>query len=101
MSMDKATRGLSKEEIDHIAWLSRVELSEEEKKLFAKQFDTIIDYFHILDEVDAKDIKPTSHVLDVTNVFREDKVECSLPVNDALANAPRKEKGFFKAPKIV
>lgn len=101
MFMKKASRVLSEEEVEHIAWLARIELSEEEKKLFTQQFNTIIDYFHILDEADTEGVKPTLHVLDMNNVFREDKVENSMPADAALANAPRKEKGYFKAPKIV
>lgn len=92
---------LSEEEVEHIAWLARIKLSEEEKKLFTTQLNTIIEYFHILDEVDTEGVKPTLHVLDLTNVSREDAVKASMPKEAALANAPRKEKGYFKAQKIV
>jgi len=99
--MKKASRGLSEEEVEHIAWLARIELSEEEKKLFTQQFNTIIDYFRVIDEADTEGVEPTLHVIDLTNVFREDDVEGSMPTDMALANAPRKERGYFKAPKIV
>jgi len=99
--MFKKEQALSEEEVQHIAWLARVKLSEEEKKLFTGQLNTIIGYFHIIDEVDTEGVKPTLHVLDLTNVSREDTVKASMSVEAALANAPNKEKEYFKAPKIV
>ncbi len=92
---------LSEEEVQHIAWLARIKLSEEEKILFTGQLNTIIGYFHIINEVDTEKVKPTLHVLDLTNVSREDAVKPSMPLETALANAPNKENGYFKAPKIV
>ncbi len=92
---------LSEEEVQHIAQLAHIKLSDEEKKLFTVQLNTILEYFHVLDEVDTEGVKPTLHVLELTNVTREDKVQASLPPETALANAPRKEKGYFKANKIV
>lgn len=92
---------LSEEEVQHIAWLARIKLSEEEKKLFTSQLNTIIEYFHIINEIDTEGVKPTLHILDLANVSREDTVKASMPVETALANAPNKENGYFKAPKIV
>lgn len=99
--MKRVTRGISEEEVEHVAWLAKIELTDEEKKLFTCQFNTIIDYFRIIDEADTEGVAPTLHILDLTNIFREDTVEDSMPVDTALANAPMKEKGHFKAPKIV
>jgi len=92
---------ISKEEVEHIAWLAHIELSEEEKELFTEQFNRILDYFKKIDEVDTEKIPPTYHVLDLVNVYREDKVSPSLPAKETLRNAPKKEKRFFKAPRIV
>ena len=92
---------ISKEEVEHIAWLARIELSEEEKELFTEQFNRILAYFKKIDEVDTERIPPTYHVLDLVNVYREDKVSPSLPPKEVLKNAPKKEKRFFKAPRIV
>ncbi len=92
---------ISKEEVEHLAWLSRIELSEEEKRLFAGQLNDILNYFKIIDEADTKGVPPTYNVLDLTNVFRRDVVRPSLPRGEALKNAPKKERGYFKAPRIV
>jgi len=94
-------RHISKEEVEHIAWLARIELSEKEKELFTEQFNKILDYFKKIDEVETEEIPPTYHVLDLVNVYREDKVSPSLPPEKILKNAPKKEKRFFKAPRIV
>ena len=94
-------RHLSKKEVEHIAWLAHIELSEKEKKLFTKQFNDILDYFKKIDKVDTEDVQPTYHVLDLMNVYRNDEASPSLPMEEALKNAPKKEKKFVKAPRIV
>ncbi len=99
--MVEASRRISEKEVEHIAWLARIELTEEEKKLFTEQFNTILDYFEIIRELDTEDVPPTSHVVDLTNAFREDEVRPSLVAREALKNAPKKERGFIKAPKII
>ena len=99
--MKRTTKDLSEEEVEHIAWLAQIELTDEEKKLFTNQFNTIIDYFHIIDEADTKNVKPTFQILNLINVLREDIIEESMSTDSTLANAPRKEKGYFKAPKII
>jgi aspartyl-tRNA(Asn)/glutamyl-tRNA(Gln) amidotransferase subunit C len=92
---------LSKKEVEHVAWLAHIELSEQEKVLFTEQFNGILDYFKKIDEVDTEGVEPTYHVLDLENVSRKDKPEPSLPVEEALRNAPKREKTFIKAPRIV
>ncbi len=94
-------RYLSKKEVEHIAWLAHIELSKEEKDLFTEQFNDILDYFKKIDEVNTEDVQPTYHVLDLMNVYREDEATPSLPTEEALKNAPKKEKQFLKAPRIV
>lgn len=91
---------LSEKEVEHIAELARIRVSENEKNLFTKQFNEILQFFHQLDEVDTSSIEPTFHVVDIKNIFREDEVEPTLSTEDALKNAPKKEKNFFKAPKL-
>lgn len=92
---------LSKKEVEHIAWLAHIELSDKEKTLFTKQFNEILDYFKKIDEVHTEGVEPTYHVLDLKNVSRTDKIKPSLPIEEALRNAPKKEKKFIKAPRIV
>ncbi len=94
-------RRITKEEVEHIAWLAHVELSGEEKTTFTEQFNEILDYFEKIDEADTEDVPPTHHVLDLVNVYREDETKESMIREDALRNAPKKEKDFFKAPRIV
>ncbi|HDQ05891.1 MAG TPA: Asp-tRNA(Asn)/Glu-tRNA(Gln) amidotransferase subunit GatC [Candidatus Bathyarchaeota archaeon] len=92
---------LSKKEVEHIAWLAHIELSDQEKGLFTEQFNEILDYFKKIDEVDTEGVEPTYHVLDLKNVYRKDETEPSLPPEEALRNAPKKENKFIKAPRIV
>jgi len=92
---------LSNKEVEHIAWLAHIELSDKEKSLFTEQFNEILDYFKKIDEVDTEGVEPTYHVLDLKNVSRTDETTPSLPIEEALRNAPKKEKKFIKAPRIV
>ncbi|MCW3135347.1 MAG: Asp-tRNA(Asn)/Glu-tRNA(Gln) amidotransferase subunit GatC [Canidatus Methanoxibalbensis ujae] len=92
---------MRKEDIEHLCWLARIELSDEEKEKFAAQLSEILEYFSILDEADTSDVEPTFHAVGVENVMREDVPEESLDQEDALMNAPRKEKGYFRGPRIL
>ena len=92
---------LSKEEIEHIAMLARLSLTEEEKELFGAQLRSILDYMEKLNELDTEHIEPTSHVLSISNVMREDAPGDSIPREDALANAPDKTDKFYRVPKII
>lgn len=92
---------ISKEEIEHIAVLARLSLSEEEKELFGSQLSSILDYMEKLNELDTKGIEPTSHVLTLSNVMRDDIPRPSIPKEDALMNAPDHTEKFFRVPKII
>ncbi|MBS7635069.1 Asp-tRNA(Asn)/Glu-tRNA(Gln) amidotransferase subunit GatC [Candidatus Bathyarchaeota archaeon] len=92
---------ITKEEIEHIAQLAHIELTEEEKEVFTEQFNRILEFFRKIDEVDAGSIPPMYHVLDIVNVYREDEVGETLPKEGVLENAPKKEERFFKSPRIV
>ncbi len=92
---------LSKKEVEHVARLAHIELSEEEKALFTEQFNEILEYFKKIDAVDTEGIEPTYHILDLENVSRKDVKKPSLTTEDALGNAPKKEKKLLKAPRIV
>lgn len=91
---------ITKKDVEHIGWLARIKLNEEEKEKFAKRFNSILDYFEKLDEVDLN-VPPAYNVSRLVNVFRADVVRESMSRDDALGNAPRKEGGFFKGPRIV
>jgi aspartyl-tRNA(Asn)/glutamyl-tRNA(Gln) amidotransferase subunit C len=92
---------IRKEEIEHIGWLARIKLSEEEKELFEQQLSSILDYFAVLDEVDTTDVEPTSHVIGLTDVVRQDVPKESLEQSEVLRNAPKKEKGYIKSPRML
>ena len=92
---------ITKEQVEHLAWLARLELSEDEKKLYTNQLNEILEYFSRLDELDTEKVDPTYQVIGKINVFREDEVKLSLSIDEVLQNAPRKEKRFFKAPRIM
>ena len=92
---------ISREEIEHIAVLARLSLSEEEKDLFGSQLSSLLDYMEKLNELDTRDIEPTSHVLSLHNVMREDTLTSSIPREDALMNAPSRTEKFYRVPKII
>jgi len=92
---------LSKEEIEHIAMLARLSLTEEEKELFGAQLSSILDYMEKLNELATEHIEPTSHVLSLSNIMREDAPRDSIPREDALSNAPDRTDKFYRVPKII
>lgn len=95
---------ITKKDLEHIAWLSRLELSEEDRERYAPKLNSVLDYFGELDKVDTEGIEPTYHVLALSNVFRDDEINLptkSLSQNEALSNAPKKQDGFFKAPRMM
>ena len=92
---------ISREEIEHIASLARLYLTEEEKELFGSQLGSILDYMEKLNELDTRDTEPTSHVLPISNVMRSDIPGHSISKEDALRNAPGHTEKFYKVPKII
>ena len=88
-------------EARNIAKLARLKLTQGQLKLFCSQLDAILGYIEQLKEVDTKTTPPTNHVLPITNVFRKDEVRPSLPVDEALKNAPERSEDFFKVPKVI
>jgi aspartyl-tRNA(Asn)/glutamyl-tRNA(Gln) amidotransferase subunit C len=92
---------ISRKEVEHVAWLARLELSEEEEERFSKQLGQVLEHASKIKEVDTSNVPPTSHSLPLKNVFREDEVRESLSQEEALSNAPQKEKGAFLVPKII
>ncbi len=92
---------LSREEVEHIAELAKVGLSEEEKTLFQVQLSAILEYAAMLQRVDTSAIPPTATVLPLRNVMRPDEPRPSLPREDVLANAPQAEDGCFRVKVIL
>lgn len=92
---------ITKQDVEKVAKLARLEVTEAEKDAFAKQLSQILTHVEQLNRYDTKGVEPTSTVMGQVNVFREDVVRPSLPVDKALANAPEREADGFCVPKIV
>ena len=87
-------------DVEHVAKLARLELNEEEKEKFSKQLGDILKYVELMNKVDTTGVEPMSHAIPVVNVMREDKVVSEQTKEELMANAPAKEDGFFRVPKI-
>jgi aspartyl-tRNA(Asn)/glutamyl-tRNA(Gln) amidotransferase subunit C len=92
---------ISKQEVEHVAKLARLELSEQDKDRLTDQLSNILTYVETLNELDTQGVEPTSHVLDISNVMRDDRPGESLAQERALSNAPDKAAGHYKVPKII
>ncbi|HJT21723.1 MAG TPA: Asp-tRNA(Asn)/Glu-tRNA(Gln) amidotransferase subunit GatC [Nitrospira sp.] len=92
---------ITKSEVEKVAKLARLNISPAERDTFAKQLSEILSHVEKLKQYDTNDIEPTATVLGQVNVFREDVVRPSLPVEKALANAPERERNGFCVPKIL
>lgn len=92
---------ISPEQVAYVAHLARLNLSEAEQKQFTAQLGAILDYMAQLNEVPTEGVEPTSHVLDLVNVFREDRVQQTITVEEALHNAPESAHQYVVVPRIV
>jgi len=92
---------ISKKDIEYIAYLSRIELSETEKETFVCQLSDILSYIEKLNRLNTEEVKPISCAINATNVFREDTLESSLSREEAQFNAPAAKGVFFKVPKVI
>jgi aspartyl-tRNA(Asn)/glutamyl-tRNA(Gln) amidotransferase subunit C len=88
-------------DLDHVARLARLALTDEERERFREQLGVILDHAARVQEVAAEDVPPTAHPVPQSNVFREDELGACLPQDEALAGAPEVEDGRFKVPRIV
>jgi aspartyl-tRNA(Asn)/glutamyl-tRNA(Gln) amidotransferase subunit C len=89
---------ITRDEVLHVARLARLELSEEEIERFREQLSAILEAVGKVQELDLAGVEPTSHPLALANVWAEDEPRPSLPVDEALANAPDREGQFFRVP---
>jgi aspartyl-tRNA(Asn)/glutamyl-tRNA(Gln) amidotransferase subunit C len=92
---------IMKQEVEHVARLARLDLSEQEKEKLTDQLSNILTYVEKLNELNTAGVEPTAHVLDINNVMRDDIPGESLSRERALANAPEKAAGHYKVPKII
>ena len=92
---------LSLREVEHVAELAKLGLTEEEKERMAEQLSAILEYAEMLQELDTEAIPPTAQVIELQSVMRPDEAEPSFPPEDILANAPQAEGGLFKVRAIL
>jgi len=94
---------ITRKDVDYVARLARLKLSEEEKEKFTLQLESIISHIDQLKELDTKEILPTSHVLELRNAWRDDEVvrSSSELLEEILSNAPDREGNFFKVKKVI
>ncbi|MDP8923594.1 MAG: Asp-tRNA(Asn)/Glu-tRNA(Gln) amidotransferase subunit GatC [Chloroflexota bacterium] len=92
---------ISREQVEHVARLARLGLSDDEIDCFQQQLSQILGHMQALDTVDTSAIPPTAQVIPVSSVMRDDVVRPSLPVEDVLRNAPRREGDFLKVPPVL
>ena len=92
---------LSLAQVEHVAKLAQLALTDQEKELFRDQLSSILQYAERLQELDTGDIPPTASVLPLENVMRDDEVRPSLPLADVLMNAPAVENDCFRVPVVL
>ncbi|MEK8132253.1 Asp-tRNA(Asn)/Glu-tRNA(Gln) amidotransferase subunit GatC [Paenibacillus filicis] len=92
---------ISVKDVEHVAALARLELSEQEKEKFAEQLSAILKYAEQLEQLDTDGIEPTSHAMPLVNVLREDVVKPSLDIEQVMRNAPDEEDGQIKVPAVL
>lgn len=92
---------ISSKEVEYVAHLARLEITEAEKNKFTSQLNDILLYIDKLNELHTKGVEPMSHAISVTNAFREDNVVDSIGTQQTLANAPDARGEFFRVPKVI
>jgi aspartyl-tRNA(Asn)/glutamyl-tRNA(Gln) amidotransferase subunit C len=92
---------ISARDVEHVARLARLELSAADKERMGRELDGILTYIDKLRAVDTTGVEPTSHAVPVTNVMRDDVPTPSLPLSEALANAPDRHGDLFRVPRII
>ncbi|MCI4128339.1 Asp-tRNA(Asn)/Glu-tRNA(Gln) amidotransferase subunit GatC [Bacillus haynesii] len=92
---------ISIDEVKHVAHLARLAITNEEAAMFTEQLDSIISFAEELNEVDTENVKPTTHVLQMKNIMREDVPDKGLPVEDVVKNAPDQKDGYIRVPSIL
>jgi aspartyl-tRNA(Asn)/glutamyl-tRNA(Gln) amidotransferase subunit C len=92
---------ISIEDVEHVAKLARLALTDEEKETFRRQLSDVLEHARVISEVDTEGVEPTSHTLPLVNVFRDDVARPSLPTSEVTGNATWAVDGTFRVPRIV
>ncbi|MDY6795275.1 MAG: Asp-tRNA(Asn)/Glu-tRNA(Gln) amidotransferase subunit GatC [Actinomycetota bacterium] len=89
------------EDVEYVAWLARLELSDEEKRMFTRQLGQVLEHAQKIKSLHTDEVEPTSHVVPMSNVMREDRTLPCISQEEALSNASWREKGYFRVPRIL
>jgi len=92
---------VSPQEVEHVARLARLALTDEEKDRFTRQLNDVLEYMRKLNELDTSGVEPTTHVLPVSNVMREDAARPPWPLEETLRNSPEEEDGQYRVPPVL
>ena len=92
---------LTAQEVQWVAHLARLQLTESEREMITRQLSAIVDYVDQLKQVNTDGVEPMAHALAVQNVFRADEPSPSLTTSDALANAPERQGDFYRVPAVL
>jgi aspartyl-tRNA(Asn)/glutamyl-tRNA(Gln) amidotransferase subunit C len=100
-ALERSGDSLMKMDIEKVAKLARLELSEKEKNTLGNQLEQILTYMEQLNRIDTTGVEPTSHAIPIQNAFREDEAKPSFSREEVLGIAPEEEDGHFKVPRII
>jgi len=92
---------ISREEVEHVAFLARLGLTDAEKQTLQEQLSAILEHMRTINELDTSQIPPTAQVIPLRNVMRPDEPQPSLPMDEVLRNAPDREGDFFRVPHVL
>lgn len=92
---------ITRKDVDYVANLSRIELSESEKDLFTEQIGNVLAYMEKLNGVETSGVEPMSQSLELENIFREDEAKKTLGISGALSNAPDRDGDSFRVPQVI
>jgi aspartyl-tRNA(Asn)/glutamyl-tRNA(Gln) amidotransferase subunit C len=92
---------VTKKDVDYVADLARLQLTEEETESLASDMNQILDYMTTLEEVDTSDVEPLKHVIDLEYRLRDDKAQEPISHEDALKNAPDADSDYFRVPRVI
>lgn len=92
---------ITKKDVEKIAELAKLNFSDEELENFTPQMNKILSYMDKLNKLDTENVKPLSHPVEQTNIFRDDELKISISTEEALKNAPDKTEIHFKVPKVI
>lgn len=94
---------ITKKDVEYVARLARLELTEDEKEKYTSQLESTLEYIDQLNKLDTSNVKPTSHALELNNVWRKDELkQCPKEeMEKILSNAPDREDNFFRVKKVI